>query len=89
MVRRLALTASGRRQVIAVSVGIPRYNARAQAWLCKVHMPLVMGDPIDVRGGDALAAVLAGVRLLKDLVKKHKEIGWAFEWLQPGDDGGF
>ena len=87
--RRVKLWDGSQTTDSVVEISAPIRVAETGRFYCQVHFPNIMGNPIKVAGEDEIEALSRALGLIRDLVVKHKGIGWRVSWLADGDDGGF
>ncbi|HEU4419399.1 MAG TPA: hypothetical protein VFT55_10700 [Planctomycetota bacterium] len=87
--RRVKLWDGNRTTDATVEISAPISVAETRRFYCVVHFPHIMGDPIRVAGEDEIEALTRALGVIRDLVVRHKGIGWRVSWLTDGDDGGF
>lgn len=56
-------------------------------WFCRCKLPPISPIPAVVHGEDPLDCFLRGIKHIRQLIEKHKELGYQFWWLKRGDDG--
>ena len=70
-----------------LKIGLPIENeAPRGTWTCRASLSIINEKGIRIHGEDPLDALVNAVSFLRNLIEKHKPIGYAVWWLREGDD---